>query len=230
MKKVFLTLALAAFAFAANAQFVVSGNLGFYHDGEKYTVDGKDDYTSMPEKNTNFYLRLKGGYQVTEDFQAGLLLGFSTSKLLREIDDPTDPTKTDRSFTSTSKVISMGVYGRYNLMSFNNFKFFAEGTIGINMGSGEDERKTPAATVTVDQPKSFGFNLDIVPGASYQINEHLSADLYFNVFALGFHTEKTTADKATTASGTEETYSTTDFGFNVTGLKSALSLGVTYRF
>ena len=230
MKKVFLTLALAAFAFAANAQFVVSGNLGFNHSGEKYTVDGKDDYTSRPEKNNNFYIRLKGGYQITEDFQAGVLLGFSTSKYLREDPDPTDPTKTDRSFTSKSNTISMGVYGRYNLMTFNKFKFFAEGTLGIVMGSGTNETKNPAATVSVDQPKSFGLNIDIVPGASYQINDHLSADLYFNLFALGFHTEKTTADKATTASGTEETYSTTDFGFRVTGLSNALSLGITYRF
>lgn len=230
MKKVFLTLALAAFAFAANAQFVISGNLGFSHSGEKYTYDGKDEYFSNPVKSNDFNLTLKAGYQINDNLQAGLLLGYSTSSDVTEMANPTDFTSTDRNTTNKGNTINLGVYGRYNITSFGDLNLFAEGTVRIAMGSGKNETEFPGGSTSVDAPKTFGLGIDIVPGVSYQLTDNLSAELYFDFVSLGFHSNKTTWDKNITTSGVEETYTRSNFGLGVNGLGSALSVGVTYKF
>lgn len=237
MKKVFLTLALAAFAFAANAQFVVSGNLGFNHNGEKYTVDGKDNYTANPQKNNGFNLNLKGGYQLTDQIQVGLLLGFNSYSNITE-SPVADPTKVDNTVTIKNHTFNVGVYGRYNFMEFNKLTLFAEASIDIAMGGGKTETEiTGTPTATVDDPKTFGFNFDIVPGISYKLTDHLSAELYLDMVSLGFHMAKTTWDKTIATSGTEETYTYTDFGFNaetkdmsITGFNNTVRIGVAFNF
>ena len=237
MKKVFLTLALAAFAFAANAQFVVSGNLGFNHDGEKYTVDGKDDYTATPQKNTNFAFDLKGGYQLTDQIQVGLLLGYSSTTNITEA-PVADPTKVDNTVTIKGHVFEVGVYGRYNVMEFNKLTLFAEGSLAIAMQGGKTETEiTGVPTATVDDPKVFGFYFDIVPGLSYKLTDHLSAELYLDMVSLGFHMTKVTWDKNISASGTEETYKYTEFGLNaqtkdmsITGFNNTVRIGVAFNF
>jgi len=230
MKKVFLTLALAAFAFAANAQFVISGNLGFSHSGEKYTFDGKDDYTGNPVKSNEFNIDLKAGYQINDNFQAGLLLGFSTSTDVTEMANPTDFTSTDRNATAKGNTIKLGVYGRYNITNFGDLTLFAEGKVRMAMGSGKNETEFPGGSTSVDAPKTFGLYIDVVPGVSYQLTDHLSADLYLNFASLSFNSDKTTWDKNITASGVEETYTSSNFGLGVRGLSSAINLGVSYKF
>lgn len=228
MKKVFLTLALAAFAFAANAQFVISGNLGFSHSGEKYTLDNKDDYSSNPMKFNNFNLALKAGYQINDNLQAGVLLGYATNSDITEYPEATDPTKTDSKSTRKINTINLGVYGRYNITSFGDLNLFAEGTVRIAMGSGKTDYEFPGGSTSTDEPKTFGLGIDIVPGVSYQLTDNLSAELYFDFVSLGFHSNKTTWDKSVI--GVDRTYTDTDFGFGVNGLGSALSVGVTYKF
>ena len=71
MKKVLLTLALAAFAFTANAQWVIGGTVSANHDNfhtDKY-VRGAT--------TTNITLLPKVGYQLNDNMQVGLLFGWT---------------------------------------------------------------------------------------------------------------------------------------------------------
>ena len=70
MKKILLTLALAAFAFTANAQFVVGGNVGIDHSSR-----ANDDY-SRGTTNTNISILPKVGYQLNDQMQVGIQLGW----------------------------------------------------------------------------------------------------------------------------------------------------------
>ncbi len=239
MKKVFLTLALAAFAFAANAQFVVGGSLGFNHQGIKNTNDGKEYWTATPNKTTGFNINLKGGYQINEDLQAGLLIGFNSTKSVNE-QDMGATGSVNNTTTIKSHDFRFGVYGRYTCLHFNKISLFAEGQLAIAMGGGKTEveaANTP--TVTTDAPKTFDLGLKIIPGISYNLTDNLTADLYLNFISLGFNMNKTTTKVAGATPGTEvdDVVTTTDFGFNatssqnsITALWNNVSIGVTYRF
>lgn len=238
MKKVFLTLALAAFAFAANAQFVVSGDLGFNHNGLKNTLDGKEYWTGTTNKATDFGIALKAGYQLTDQIQAGVMIGFAITNTKAEA----DPTNTG-SVTSTTKInthdFAFGVYGRYDFLQFNKLSVFAEGQLAIGMGGGKTEVETAGApTVSTDAPKTFSLGLNVVPGVSYKLTDRLSAELYFDFIGLGFNMGKTTT-KVTDATGKEvdDVTTNTSFGLNattdrdnITALWNTVRMGVTFHF
>lgn len=236
MKKVFLTLALAAFAFAANAQFVVSGSLGFNHRGTKNTLDGTEYYNSVPgiPKSTQFNINLRGGYQINDKFQAGVEIGFRTNKNVYEYSTLSDPTKISNTDTYKSNAFGFGIYGRYDFLQFDKWNIFAEAEFYMAFGSGEKEIEGPTGTTTTDDPKTMDLNLAIVPGISYKINDNLSADLYLNFISLGFWMNKSTTETPTSGDDvTTDTY----FGLAATSSQSSInmlldnvSIGLTYRF
>ena len=84
MKKIVLTLALAAFAFAANAQFVIGGQIGFNTDGgntwNRYTAAGTTptEYIIPHDSYTDFVFAPKFGYNLNEKMHVGITLGFTS--------------------------------------------------------------------------------------------------------------------------------------------------------
>lgn len=253
MKKAFLTIALAAFAFAANAQLFVGGNLGFntssgtskevYTSGNTtVTTDGK------LASSTDFYFMPKIGYQINDNMAAGIILGFSSNTNVTPIygwpgiGAATNFTGTR---TSVSNTINITPFFRYNLMELNAFTLFCEAAIPISI--------TPASKETVhyeyDQPitnkhisvdevsdgtATTSFGLTVTPGLNYKFNEHLNMDLYFNAIGLGFTMTNTTlTEKDVNVAGDQQVTTTarTDFGFNVHTLPTAaVGFGINYVF
>lgn len=237
MKKVFLTLVLAAFAFAANAQFVVSGNLGFGVKSGKLTYDGTRYYTASAvpqlDKQSTFGFNLAGGYQINDKIRAGITLGWGFDKVKSENGTPIDPTTVASTDVDKNNHFAVGVYGRYNCWTLNKWTVFAELNLGIATRTGYIENTTGGTTVTVDDPKIFAFQAAIVPGFAYQVSEHVAFDLYLDFISLAFYNEKTT----TNVSGKEVVLSTSEFGLkiqnnsmSIADWNSAVRMGVSFTF
>ena len=157
MKKVLLTLALAAFAFAANAQFVVSGQLGFSTNGgktsETTTLGTTTENSTMPaDVNTNIYFRPSIGYMLNEKMQIGLGLGLNYNyektyntvwNVVTNVDPATSPLgrigqaygpytdKAEDWVTKSSFDFTIAPYFRYYLMEAGNFNFFCEASVAL---------------------------------------------------------------------------------------------------
>lgn len=192
MKKVLLTLALAAFAFTANAQWVVGGTVSANH------ANGHSDKYVAGNTITNITLLPKVGYQLNDKMQVGLLFGwtFNYTRTYNGADDnytsnsnpgnanitPTTP-YTDYPQIMKNPTITIAPYFRYNLTTWKNFTIFAEAqlNVGIHMESSRFT-KTPNGDTSVDQKDNFtSFGLSVVPGLNYSLTDKISLDLYVNL-------------------------------------------------
>ena len=130
MKKAFLTIAFAAFAFAANAQFIISGNIGFSNHGA----------TSMNDLNTTESYIVPGsisntiafsptfGYQFNDKMQVGISLtySYSYSKDFNKAGYVIDYQNYEGWKTTSSTRFAIAPYFRYNLMSWNKLTLFLQ--------------------------------------------------------------------------------------------------------
>ncbi len=180
MKKILLTLALAAFAFTANAQFVIGGNIGFSHD-----ADYDDNYTAAygSQANTDITILPKVGYQLNDDMQIGAQLGWNYN-YTRNYMGAKD------SYTSTPQsAIVIAPYFRYNLLKWKKFNVFCEAAINFELGleskthtfvNGSEVAGSPAKNG--DNYTSFG--IGVVPGLNYAFSNSFSMDIYVNLASI----------------------------------------------
>ena len=194
MKKVFLTLALAAFAFAANAQFVVSGNLGFNHTSDQNIRDGKTDYSGNPEKTSSFELSLRGGCMITEKLTVGIDFGFGFSgNTKNESSYPgTDVNAVSTTVWTKNPVLGFDLFARYNAFQVGKITAFAETTVGFStvQNKWKVESHALASTTEVVLTRTNTLSIEVVPGLNYALNEHWSMDVYLEFMGLGFYHQK----------------------------------------
>lgn len=184
MKKVLLTLALAAFAFTANAQWVIGGNIGIDH-----TNNHANDYTIGSTSGTDFSIMPKIGYWLNDDMQVGAQLGYNYN-YNRNYTNPAG--NVDDYTSNTGSAIVFAPYLRYNVAKWNNFTVFCEGQLRLTLGL-ESHNYNSVTGNTLDLGDSFTqFGINIIPGLNYAINEKISLDLY--VHLLGIHANFMTND------------------------------------
>lgn len=196
MKKVLLTLALAAFAFTANAQFVIGGNIGANHDN--YHTDKYGTGTTT----TDISIMPKIGYQLNENMQIGLTVGwtYNYERTYAGKDDTYNSTSNPGLATAANykdfnnPTITIAPYFRYYLTSWKNFKVFAEAelNVGIHMESSRSTVVSGSETSTNNQDNFTSFGINIVPGLNYSLTDHISFDLYVNL--LRCYADFATAD------------------------------------
>lgn len=235
MKKALFTIALAAFAFAANAQFVIGGQLGFTSQGGNTHYVHTDplaaasyDYNTpgYNEWNTNTITLLpKIGYNLNDKMQVGAKLGITWDKT-------TDfsgygPIRSQvpdfEGWTSESSLgFVFAPYFRYNFATSGKFTFFCEAQLALTINPNA-KRHTYNSAYTlgginfaeVDEDdltysfKSTSIALTVVPGVNYKINDKFSADLYVDLLGLGFTHRTTTTVNDYSVGGVEDTYETT---------------------
>ena len=214
MKKALLTLALAAFSFAANAQFVVGGQIGYntwgYNNSTENVIAGGTPTTIItpgsPWSNTNISsltILPKIGYQLSDNMQVGLSFGLTFDKTVdysgylaeyAAVDD------FEGYVTTKQKGIQIAPYFRYNVTEFGNFTLFCEAqlafTFGLNpsihdyhcaytyLGTSYDAINDDLMEGRKDTYTEIA--LTIVPGLNYKFNDKFSADLYIDLLGLGF--------------------------------------------
>ena len=203
---------MAAFAFAANAQFVVSGNLGFNQTSDKNIRDDKANYLGNPGKTSTFELNLRGGYMINEKLTVGLDFGFGfVGNTKNESSLPgTDVNAVSTTDWVKNPVLAFDVFARYNAFQVGKFTAFAEATIGfstVQINKWKTEAPAPAGTTEGVTSRINTFDIEVVPGLNYAFNEHWSMDIYLNFMGLGFSHAKTSRNEATySATGAVDKY------------------------
>lgn len=218
MKKVLLTLALAAFAMTANAQLVIGGNINASHDNWHLK-----DYVTGTTTNS-FSIMPKVGYQLNEKMQIGAQLGWKYN-YIRNYTSTDTYTSTSATGASGQPTIIIAPYFRYNFANWKNFTVFAEAhlTLGLHLESSNYASTGSVTTNNGDQYTSIA--ISVVPGLNYSITDHISMDLYVNL--LNCYAEFMTSD----ASGGHEY----GIGLNMNNQSlfdhlSNFSLGFNYVF
>lgn len=228
MKKALLTIALAAFAFAANAQFVVGGQIGYNTNGGNTANENVTGATTTAwDVPTDIYSNLtimpKLGYNLNDKMQVGIAFGLDYNYAKRYntvyggaytalINDAEDWT------TTGNTSIVLAPYFRYNLFTIGEkVTFFCEAQLGLTFG-GKD-KYTAHATAYAGMPaidtsfsgntKSTVIDFTVTPGLNYKINDKFSADLYIDLLGLGYTYRSTNTFNDASVAGTTITNETT---------------------
>lgn len=172
MKKILLTLALAAFAMTANAQWVLGGNIGANHSNNHAT-----DYVTG-STSTNISIMPKIGYWLNDDMQIGIQLGYTQNynrNYLTDVDSYT---------SNTGSALEFIPYFRYNVANWKNFTVFCEAQLDLTLGL-ESHGYNSVTETTTDAGDSYTrFGIALVPGLNYAFTENISMDIYVNLLAL----------------------------------------------
>lgn len=151
MKKVLLTLTMAAFAFAANAQFVVSGSASFNTNGGSVYSKTEAVATNETKIPNNIFNTLSFdpsfGYMLSDNMQVGLGfgLGYTYTKNFNTVapwnEAYTTPNLDAENWTSTSQLnFKIAPYFRYYFAETGNFKLFCEASISWSINGAPSTR------------------------------------------------------------------------------------------
>ena len=205
MKKVVLTLTLAAFAFAANAQFVIGGQLGFNTNGGRTANETNNGGTSAAwnvpaTASSNLTILPKVGYQLNDNMQVGAQLGltYNFTRTYGAIYGAAYTPAFDKAEdwqNQWNMGFQIAPYFRYNVTEFGNFTLFCEAALPINI-NGKTHFKDHATEISAVQPavdtayvgntNGGSFGITITPGLNYKLNDNISLDLYVDLLGLGF--------------------------------------------
>ena len=255
MKKVFLTLVAVATMGVANAQLFVGGNLGFgmnsgsYKSTETYAGETKTLESDAP-KTIEWVVGPKIGFQADRlSFGVAFSIGGQKWNALNpsesDLEDAYywfygDLAKElgDREFTMKKTSWGVTPFVRYNAIEAGNFALFCELQIPINgiktKVKSVYETTNGKETEEFDGPKTFSWGVEIVPGLSYNLNDHISFDVYLDLIRLGFTQTKVTLEEEGTSDGVsyKDTYEKkyNDFHVGVYSLPALVTVGFNYKF
>ena len=178
MKKAFLTIALVAFAMAANAQLILGGQFGVNNQTRN---DG--NYSVSSASSFSFNINPKVGYQLNEKIQLGaqVIYGYSTTKSYFGKDNTFNVTPVSQ--------FGFSPYVRWNFGSWKNCSLFLEGSFVFGISPETKTTNSVNGTeVTVNNKDKFTYmGIHIVPGLNYSFSEHFSMDLYINIARLAWN-------------------------------------------
>lgn len=226
MKKVLLTLALAAFAFAANAQFIVGGQIGFGSTGgtDKYEANSPANAFNVPNtKSTDLTIAPTISYVLNDNMQVGLNIAYTSSSTTVYTFGAYAIDKEDWVKTTTG-IFTIAPYFRYYFAQIDKFNFFCEAQLGFST-SGRDKGHMydNTGTPVIDEDfkgatSTTALAFSITPGVNYRISEHFSADCYIDLAGLVFLTGSTKNYGAVTASGWDDDFLVNTNTINYFGL------------
>ena len=201
MKKIVLTLALVVFAFAANAQLVVSANIGgSMTSGNVNTyrhvtivLDSTSNMDMPMEKHTDFTGGLKIGYKFGKA-QAGIAGSYSMYTIENQKLDPTiipiigvyegvnygivSVASTGGMETKGSS-FTVAPYFRYDFIKAGDVSIFAELDLFFSRSLDLDSTFSRPMVTT-----SLG--VSVVPGLSWQLTNNCGIDLYLDFLSLAY--------------------------------------------
>ncbi len=215
MKKLFITLALAAATFVgANAQFIIGGTIGGGVNFSKNSYDG-DALTSVTDGG--FGLGVKLGYAINDNMEIGLKAGIDWAQ------------QTFKTYNPDTKTTGNG-FGwyvtpnfRYAFLNNNGFQLGLQADIAL---FGDD-----GASIGL---KSFGFGVNAKPFVAYNVTDHFIIDAELNFIGLGFNYIMNTEETAPGAND-EHKANQFNFGLNVNSNQAAatmnlVTIGLAYKF
>ncbi|MCQ2295695.1 MAG: hypothetical protein MJZ67_08600 [Bacteroidales bacterium] len=222
MKKIVLTLALAAFAFAANAQIVVSANIGgnmtsgtlntktVVSIAENSSTESTQDILST----TNIDLGAKIGYKFGK-CQAGIAGSFNMYSFENQDLDATiipimnqtvPHISTTGTMSTKGSTITVAPYFRYDIIQSGDIALFAELQLFYSMAGPQEitchvENKSNMEGFIFEEIRDSTFSrpynmtsmgAKVTPGLSWQLSKNCAFDLYFDFLSLAYSKVTTT--------------------------------------
>lgn len=203
MKKLFLTVAVAAVALAANAQVYVGGELGFWRSTDK--------------NHTSLAIKPEVGYQLSDKWDLGIGIGYNY--------DYVGKGKIDGSTVSKVKVNSFEVdpYARWSFAKFGPVRLFLDMGFGVNTYKTKYDVLVSGAEnigagkyVSMTSDAQVGWRVGVQPGIAVGLTKNI--DFIAHVGFLGYQD----ADDDYCAYGEQ------GFGFNLSS--NNLNFGFVYKF
>ena len=209
MKKVVLFLAAIAFITAAQAQFVVGVQGGYYW--QKNSMSTSDDYTS----SSNIVGCLQLGYNVTPKLYVGVMGGLINASIDTMIVTPHSYNYEGRDINIKDHMKSKSRSGwmvapqvKYEVVRFGNmhFNLLLQGTLRmlgavnrkqnyttmINAGLPSNEYREVEPDDNHTTYMSWGVSLR--PTLVYEFSPHISMELMLDLLSIGYINEKETYD------------------------------------
>ena len=177
MKKVLLLAALAFLTLSTQAQFIIGGSIGASIINDNSEYDGQLRADSMKERVFSFDLR--GGYQLNDRLQVGLMVGYKYGDTLNHYSGADMYTESANELAKYN-TFKLAAYGRYTCIKFKKFGVFAELQAGMNKSKGTVHiamLDDPSLDQDLDKGKTTELFAKIIPGLSYQLTDKVSIDL-----------------------------------------------------
>ena len=199
MKKVFLSLALVAFAVTANAQIILGGQLGFNTTSGTYTQENVSPVWDMPNtKAMNLTIAPTISYVLNDNMQIGLTLEYDYGTITNYSAAAYALNQEVWGKTTTS-MFTVAPYFRYYFANAGKFNFFCEAALGFGFTPRtklHDYSNVPVVGYDNEYEgttKTTLIGLTVTPGVNYRINDNWSADCYIDLAGLAFlHTSTKT--------------------------------------
>lgn len=192
MKKVFLTLALVAVSMAANAQWILGGQLGFNTTGGTYTQENASPVWDMPNnKAMGLTIAPTVSYVLNDKMQIGLTLEYNYGTATNYTAAAYALNQEVWSKTSAT-MFTVAPYFRYYFANAGKFNFFCEAALGFGISprtKHHDYSNVPVVGYDNEYDgatKTTMIGLTITPGVNYRISNHWSADCYIDLAGLAF--------------------------------------------
>ena len=192
MKKVFLTLALVAVSMAANAQWILGGQLGFNTTGGTYTQENASPVWDMPNnKAMGLTIAPTVSYVLNDKMQIGLTLEYNYGTATNYTAAAYALNQEVWSKTSAT-MFTVAPYFRYYFANAGKFNFFCEAALGFGISprtKHHDYSNVPVVGYDNEYDgatKTTMIGLYITPGVNYRISNHWSADCYIDLAGLAF--------------------------------------------
>jgi len=197
MKKIVLSLVLAVSALAANAQVKIGGQASLWRN------------TEHSANNTNFTLLPEVGYELDENSEIGLTVGFTHYY----------NGNSNHKGSATTNAFIVAPYYRANVVKLKNIDLFLEGGLGFATGKVKTTAEAGSASVSTESDAANSYEIGLKPGVAV----NLSSKVAFVAHA-GFLGYRTTNDNA----GQDNVFGSNGFGFGLSS--NDLSFGLTYKF
>ena len=225
-----LFFSVVAFAFTANAQFFVGGNLGLHRDANGAVYDGK----TWGEKDVNFDFTFapKVGYQFNDVFQVGAKFLWNHEEALGYVALSNTPgnanyDKVNYKENNYINMFGFGIFARCNVYNAGSLTVFCEADLSMLFGTWKNSTTFvdgTGADINVDGNKATAFGVGITPGLNYAFNDHFSMDLYLDLLGISY-------TKNSVKSALDDKYVVNSREFNLLSAQNGvLSIGFNYKF
>jgi len=196
MKRLFITIVLAAFTLMAQAQWAVGGQFGF--NSVAVTERMSDGEDIRDPRETNFTIAPMIARKVADRTILGIHPEFSQAR--------TTFFGTDENFVEVDTRIGLSVFALYSYFSFGRVNLLAKPSIGFGI---TNERDRPGSGDAVHVGRTSDFGIGIIPVVDFHVNERIMLIASFNFMRLGFNheTRRTPGDS-------DDRTVTNSFGFN----------------
>jgi len=209
MKRLLITVVLAAFTLMAQAQWAVGGQFGFNSSATTFKPDNGEDVRSP--RSTSFEIAPMIARKVGERTILGIHPEFGQGR--------TTFFGADENTVATNTRFGFSVFALYSYFSFGRMNLLAKPSIGFGIAN---ERSRLGSNDATHIRRTSDFGIGIIPVVDFHVNERIMLIARFNFMELGFshRTRRTPGDS-------DDRTVTNSFGFNFNNMNVAQFGGPT---